>query len=423
MLTYGSIFMIHQLKQEGLSISEIARRLNVDRKTVRRYLATGLEPPAYSQRPPVVSCLDPYKDYLQERLSAFPRLSAKRLLREIGELGYGGGYTVLTDYLRSIRPEEPQPYERRFETSAGDQAQVDFARFIVQFECDPEHERIVWLFSMVLGCSRYLFAQFHWRQTLDTVVRCHVEAFSEFGGTPRQCLYDRMKTAVIGEPEPGHIVYHPTLVSLGNHYGFKAKACKAYRAKTKGKVERPFRYIRQDFFLGRRFYDMEDLNAQLSQWRAEVANRREHGTTKQYIHEAFAAEQTRLQPLPAGPFNDVLLAERRVTRDGMVSVDGNLYSVPEVGHRRKAVNIERTATELRIYDSQQLLTIHPLLKGKHQQQVLPGHRPVRHLSTEHASPNDDQNIIRRDGDEIHQRDLDVYESIGTALASETEVVK
>ncbi len=40
------------------------------------------------------------------------------------------------------------------------------------------------------------------------------------------------------------------------------RACKAYRAKTKGKVERPFRYIRQDFFLDRSFRNLDDLNAQ-----------------------------------------------------------------------------------------------------------------------------------------------------------------
>lgn len=256
--------MIHQLKQHGHSVSEIARRLNMDRKTVRRYLARGLEPPLYSQRPAIGSCLDAYKPYLKQQLSSHPGLSATRLLREIKAMGFTGSYTLLTDYLRSIRPVQPKHFERRFETAPGQQAQVDFARFACRFRSEPEVERIVWLFSMVLGYSRYIVGQFAWRQTLDTVIRCHIAAFDEIGGVPQQCLYDRMKTAVVGEPEPGLVIYHPTLVSLGSHYGFMPRACQPYRAKTKGKVERPFQYARQDFFLGKQFDDINDLNEQFT---------------------------------------------------------------------------------------------------------------------------------------------------------------
>ena len=148
-------------------------------------------------------------------------------------MGFVGSYTLLTDYLRSIGPPQSKHFELRFETAPGHQAQVDYARFATRFRSEPEVERIVWLFSMVLGHSRYLCGEFAWRQTLDTVVRCHVAAFHEFSGSPHRCLYDRMKTAVLSEPEPGEVVYHPTLISLGSHYGFIPHACKPYRAKTK----------------------------------------------------------------------------------------------------------------------------------------------------------------------------------------------
>lgn len=99
---------------------------------------------------------------------------------------------------------------------------------------------------MLLGYSRYLFGRFGWRQTLGVVVRCRIEAFAEFGGVPQQLLYERMKTAVLGEPQPqpGEIAYHPTLLAMASHYGFRPKACRPYRAKTKGKVERPIPYVR-----------------------------------------------------------------------------------------------------------------------------------------------------------------------------------
>lgn len=276
----------------------------------------------------------------------------------------------------------------------------------------------------VLQCASFVYCKTNltpslWRQTLDTVVRCHIDAFNEFGGVPQQCLYDRMKTAVLGEPEPGSVVFHPTLMSLGKHYGFAPRACKAYRAKTKGKVERPFRYIRQDFFLGNEFDDINDLNRRFTQWRNQVANAREHGTTRRVIAQAFKEERSALGVLPAGAFNDVLTMERRVTRDGMVSVDGNLYSVPD-GIKTRQIQVERTATELRILDGLRLLAVHPLQLGKHQRQVIKGHRsgvPAVEVKAKTVSANP---LHTRTGDTIERRDLGVYEAIGATLAKEVE---
>ena len=96
---------------------------------------------------------------------------------------------------------------------------------------------------------------------------------------PREILYDRMKTAVIGEDADGLVIYNRALLDLARHYGFQPRACRPYRAKTKGKVERPFRYIREDFFLGASFRNLDDLNAQLRHWLDTVANPRVHATT------------------------------------------------------------------------------------------------------------------------------------------------
>lgn len=137
-----------------------------------------------------------------------------------------------------------------------------------------------------------------------------------------------MKTAVTGEDDQGHIIYNRSLLALAGHYRFVPRACRPYRAKTKGKVERPFSYIRKDFFLGRSFRNLEDLNVQLVDWLDTVANVRVHGTTQRIIIEAFAAEQPELQLLPAGRFDAVLKLERRVSHDGMVSVGGNLLQRP-----------------------------------------------------------------------------------------------
>ena len=129
-----------------------------------------------------------------------------------------------------------------------------------------------------------------------------MEAFEHFGGVPREILYDRMKTAVLGEPDDDQpIVYNAKLLACGAHYGFAPRACKPYRAKTKGKVERPYRYIRDDFFLARRFANLEDLNRQLRAWLDTVANVRLHGTTDRVVAEHFADERASLAAAASRP--------------------------------------------------------------------------------------------------------------------------
>jgi len=142
-VTLGEIVMIYDLQRQGLSVSAIARRVGVDRKTVRKYLERDLAAPAYGPRGPRPGKVEPFSDYLRQRVAAFPELSAKRLLREIRDLGYSGGYSILTDFLRDVRPPRRAVFERRFETPPGRQAQVDFAEFRVVFTDDPEVTRIV----------------------------------------------------------------------------------------------------------------------------------------------------------------------------------------------------------------------------------------------------------------------------------------
>jgi transposase len=226
-------------------------------------------------------------------------------------------------------------FEVRFETAAGEQAQVDFAEFKVAFDDEPDRSHRVWLFAMVLGHSRLLWAQYVLHQDLGTVLRCHMEAFERFGGAPREILYDRMKTAVLGEDTAERaIVYNSKLLALAAHYGFTPRACQPYRAQTKGKVERPYRYIRADFFMARRFANMADLNAQLQHWLSTVVNARVHGTTGRVVAEHYAEERAHLRALPAGRFDAVLRVQRRLSHEGCVSVDGNYYSVPDGTRRR-----------------------------------------------------------------------------------------
>lgn len=415
MVRLGELMMILELHRQGVPITAIARRTGRDPKTIRKYIERGIEAPVYGPRSVGrPSKLAPYLDYLRERIAAFPDLSAVRLTREIREMGYEGAYTAVKRFLAAIRPDQqPRPFEVRFETPAGVQAQVDFARFVVTFDDEPATSRIVWLFSLVLGHSRFLFARYVLHQDLQTLLRCHIQAFEALDGVPIEILYDRMKTAVTGEDDQGHIIYNRSLLALARHYRFQPRACRPYRAKTKGKVERPFSYIRQDFFLGRRFRNLEDLNAQLIEWLDTVANVRVHGTTQRIVAEAFAGEQGELQRLPEHRFDAVLKLERRVSHDGFVAIGGNYYSVPD--RTRRVVEVQQLPDLIRILDLGTVVAEHPVLEGRKQYRIDRSHRTGGNGKRRpHGTA---AMTIGRIGDHVPLRSLDIYQAIGAQLAT------
>ena len=419
MVTLGELVMVLNLVEQGLTVTAIARRTGLDRKTVRKYIDRGLDTPTYTPRPAKPSVVSPFETYLRERVTAVPELTGRRLLREIRDLGYAGGYTAVKDFLRAVRPTVVTGYERRFETPPGKQGQVDFAYFRTVFTDEPGVERIVWLFSLVLGHSRMMWARFVARQDLAAVLRCHVAAFEALGGAPAQILYDRMKTAVLGEVDDEGIVYNEKLLALAAHYDFLPKACKPYRAKTKGKVERPFRYVREDFFLGRSFRNLDDLNSQFQQWLDQIANVRLHATTQRVVIEHFAEEKPSLKPLPEAPFDLVLSLDRRVTKDGMVSVNANLYSVPDTT-RRRTVEVQVTTAEVRILEAGRLIATHPVLEGKGKRRLLDGHR-ILPPPANSATPREGVLPPVPRGDIVVPRSLAIYDTIGRRLASQGAV--
>lgn len=272
------------LHRQGLSIKAICRQLGVGRNTVRRALRRE-GPPAY-RRAAAPSKLDPYKDYLLSRLAEFPELSAAALCDEIRAQGYGGGISILKDFTRPYRQRRREPAVR-FETPPGRQAQVDWAelgRHELHGQLFDLH-----LFVMVLGFSRALYAEAVTAADLESFLACHAHAFAYFGGMPAEVLYDNAKVVVLSRGAAGPR-YNPGLLDFAGRYGFAPRLCRPYRAQTKGKVERSIGYLRDRFFVGRRFTGLEDLNAQLLAWLDAVANRRCHATTGERPFDRLARE-------------------------------------------------------------------------------------------------------------------------------------
>jgi len=299
----------HLLDQEGRSQSAAAREIGVDRSTLHRWIKAGLldvdvdEIKArYGPRPPVPTKLDGVKPLIQARLAEFPALTARRVFAECRAAGYVGGYTKLCDYVRTLRPPCPVEPVVRFETPPGQQAQVDFA-----------HCRLPWgvryALLVVLGYSRLLWVRFYPRQDLRTLVHGLEACFTSWGGVPQDVLFDQMRAVLTRDDRVagGGLTHNLEFLRFTRHAGFRPRVCRPYRAKTKGKVERPIRYLRESFLYGRTFLSDADLNAQVEHWLATVANVRTHATTRAVPLVRFECEERGvLQPLPALPYASLL---------------------------------------------------------------------------------------------------------------------
>jgi transposase len=303
------VLLRHYLEQ-GLGKTELARRLGISRRTVHHWIATDqldrdldAQTVRYKPRPAQSKKLDAYTAIVQARLAEFPQLTATRLFEEIRAAGYGGGYSQLKAYVRRVRPRPPPDPVVRFETAAGHQAQVDFAEFRL-----PWGKRYALL--VVLGYSRLLWLRFYRRQTMATLIDGLEDAFQSFGGVPRELLFDQMGAVITGDERAagGKLIENAEFLRFAEHWGFRIRACRPYRARTKGKVERPIRYVRQSFFYGRTFLNDADLDAQAERWLARTANVRRHATTRERPLERFTREELAvLQPLAARAYRPVML--------------------------------------------------------------------------------------------------------------------
>ena len=299
MLTKELQVEVEVLYRQGKGIREIARDTGIARNTVRAILR-GAHDDRYGPREARPTKLDPYKQYLRDRLerAGKVRLSATVLLRELRARGYEGGITQLKDYVNLIRPTEPVESVVRFETEPGKQLQIDF----VDFRRGLQPLRA---FTAELSYSRYAYVEFTDNERTETLVACLERALTFFGGSPEHILCDNPKTIVIERNAyaEGRHRYNKYLLDLARHYGLTIKLCAPYRAQTKGKVERFHRYLRESFFAPLatsqdELVDVATANREVLVWLEETANCRIHATLKERPIDRFGIERAALRPLP-----------------------------------------------------------------------------------------------------------------------------
>jgi transposase len=290
------------MARRGEGIRQIARQLGCSRNTVRRYLREQTAA-RYGPRAPWATKLDPFKEYLLERVAqARPRwIPATVLLREIVERGYTGGISQLKAFLTPLKQAEAEPVVR-FETPPGQQMQVDFTW--VRKGRDP-----LVAFVATLGYSRATFVKFGRSEDLQALREGLREAFDYFGGVPEHVLFDNPKTVVIERDAYGQGLHrwNEGLRQLAEECGFTPRLCRPYRAKTKGKVERFNGYLKGSFLVplaasvqaaGLQLTP-EVANAHVRRWLGEVANARVHATTKAVPAQRLLEEQAVMLPAPA----------------------------------------------------------------------------------------------------------------------------
>jgi transposase len=393
MLSKEDWMSIQAQHAQGVYQKDIAMDLGVHPRTVRRALArsgapTGKRPGARKSK------LDPFKAEV-DRLLQEGVWNGRVIYRELQGKGYTGRRSILQDYLRPKRVLRKSRATVRFETSPGEQMQNDWGEIWTEIA----GKRTKVFFSVnTLGYSR----RFHFwctdRPDAEHTYEGIVRAFEYFGGATAEILVDNQKSLVIANRIGDRVRFHERFVDLAGHYGFTPRACRPYRARTKGKDERMVGYIKHHFFVRyRSFASFAHLNQLAEAWLQEEADPRIHGTVKEVVSERFAREAPHLTPLPAVRYDTSCRETRLVSWDGYVDIHGNRYSAPDPFRGQPVtvrIALDGTATILCEDDP---LVEHRLRPAREGWVTVPEH---------HAS-------LWRETLSVERRDLAVYEEVAT----------
>jgi transposase len=402
---------IRRLRHEGhVPIAEIARRLELDRKTVRRCLRQPAWQP-YERPARTDTLLVQHAEFLRERAPQVD-CSAQVLWQELRQRGFAGSYQTVKRFVRPLRTVEALAERAtvRFETAPGHQSQIDWGSARVHFRHQPVQ---LHLFVLTLGYSRRHYMEPALNERVPQFLDAHERAFDHFGGHTREHLYDRPRT-ICSPDGQGGVIWNTTFQSFARYWGFEPRLCRPYRAQTKGKVESGVKYLKRNFLAGRSFIDLQDASEQWAQWNARWSDLRVHGTTHQPPIERFVEECPHLVPRAGRPgYRLEARFTRTVADDFLVSLDTNRYSVPFslIGH---AVEVERRDGHVRIHHRGKLVATHVEWSGRHGLVVLPEHGPgavSRNARLRRASNPESPFAPTREAIAVEQRDLATYDAL------------
>lgn len=312
------------MANDGHSQKDIAAKLGVSDRMVRKYLK-----PDFGARPrkPRKTVLEAFHSFLDELLEKDPFVNLVPVNERLQRRGYTGGMTVLRDYARKVRKRITTRAVRRYETEPGLQAQVDWKE-CGRWNINGELIKL-YAFVMVLGYSRKPFVLFTTNMKLSTVLKAHLLAFAWYQAVPREILYDNMKTA--WQYVCGQWTVNAGLLRLASACGFTPRRCRVRRPQTKGKVERFIGYLAHNFLprvAGTTSTTIADLNDAVAAWLIEV-DQRQIGGLRTTRRQRFAEEKPHMLPWISQAAPDVRHTEDLVvSREGTITWQTNRYTVP-----------------------------------------------------------------------------------------------
>lgn len=342
--------ILEMAQNKEISDRKIAGSLGVSRSLVGRAKQEAGLPentPTSHQ-----SLLDPYKEYIITRVAE--GLTTTRILREIRSLGYSGGRTILGELAGELRAKiNPSrgKVKRRFETYPGAECQIDWSPVKVLINEKPVKIHVL---GIVLSHSRKLFCAVFQNEQTSTLLDGLAIGFTYFSGCPVRCVFDNMTTVTLGrigrDRKP---IWNERFIEFARHYGFEPYLCAVRDPDRKGKIEKTFRLIQDDFLKGTSFSSWEDLQKRLKIWldyTPNTGNLRIHGTTGIVPNEAFLQEKNLLIALPEKRFATFEETTRSVDADSTISVKSIRYSVPSVLANKLAV-VRLFAEHFEVFDT------------------------------------------------------------------------
>ena len=321
---------IQVLVAAGHTSVDVARFAGVDERTVRRVAreapVTQLENIAPAHRVGRPSTAEPYRQLVTDVLGESPTLLSVEILRRARLAGYAGGKTALYDLIAAVRPRDVQ-VEMRFEGLPGEFSQHDFGQIEIRF-LDGSITRIHF-FASRLKWSRWIEVTVVPDETAETLIRTLADHFVAFGGVPLCAVFDRPKTVALKWKKDGEITeWNPIFAYAALEIGFTAEVCWPYQPRQKGAVEELVKWVKGSFFKQRRFQDIDDLKAQLTQWLTEMNTDRPSRPTGVIPAVRLEEERPRLRALRVQPAELALRIPISVGPTAEVLHNTHPYSMP-----------------------------------------------------------------------------------------------
>jgi len=371
----------------GRSKSEISESLDVDRRTIAKYVAPAVAAGMVPGGPPVSEerwaelvrewfpeladtalrqvtwpAIAVHRDYIVAQLNAgVTQATVWQRLRD--EHGLAVSIASFRRYVAANLPEEARRSQVRVldpnPAVPGEVAQIDYGQLGRWLDPVTGRLRTVWAFVMVLAYSRHMFVRPVLKMDQQAWTECHVEAFAFFGGVPARLIPDNLKTGV-DKPDLYDPKVNRSYAELAAHYGCLIDPARSRKPRDKARVERPMPYVRDSFWRGRQFASLEQMQAGAARWSAETAGRRAcrplDGAAPAGVFAAVEAPA--LRPLPSGPFVLAAWAKAKIGADIHARVGKVLYSVPW-RHMGKTADVRVTATMVQFFIGGDLVKTHP----------------------------------------------------------------